>query len=272
VPVPNEIDSANAPGGAHDPSLEFGASPSSAALLAQMQPGKADEIGSAFRLPIRPNVRFFLAHTPEEWDPEPVKGTVAGVELDGVFWLPGVAPRVLEPGAALIRTRGQQEPVEATYQHAMEVSRREGWVWLDPVRHIPAECLPPGVPAGGYWRTMPCIDPRTRQVGDYHFEVWKLPAETLPGRRQRFDYHRPSFNLWRAWLVLTGQVKPPLDFLLESIRGRMAERVERARALPLPDTALARTIAAAEAREAVYVDAKVPAKAVAAASPRRGSK
>jgi hypothetical protein len=271
VPVPNEIDSANAPQG-DDYSPDAGASPSSAALLAQMQPGKADEIGSAFRLPIRPNVRFFLAHTPEEWDPEPVKGTVAGVELDGVFWLPGISKRVLEPGAALIRTRQKGEPVEATYEHAQEVSRRMGWVWLDPNRHLPAECLPPGVPAGGYWRAMPCIHPQTQQQGDYNFEVWNLPAETLPGRTQRFAYHRASFNLWRAWLVLTGQVKPPLDFLLESIRGRMAERVERARALPLPDTALERTIRAAEAREAVYVEAKVPTKAPAAAPTKRGSK
>jgi hypothetical protein len=269
VPVPTSIDETAATTETPDGG---GSAPSVSSLLAQMQPGRADEIGSAFRLPIRPNVRFFLAHTPEEWEPEVVKGTVAGVELDGVFWLPGVARRVLEPGAALIRTRQKGEPVEATYQHALEVSRREGWVWLDPTRHIPAECLPAGVPAGGYWRTMPCIDPRTKQTGDHHFEVWNLPAETLPNRRQRFDFHRESYNRWRAWLVLTGQVKPPLDYLLESIRNRMRDRVDRARSLPLPDNALAAKIKEAEVRAAIFVDAAVPSADARKAAPKRSAK
>lgn len=268
MPVPTEIDSQQT---AADTAPDGGAAPSTSSLLAQMQPGKADEIGSAFRLPIRRNDRFFYAHTPEEWEPEHVKGTVDGVALDGVFWLPGMARRVIATGAALIRTRQNLEPVEAAYQHAQDVSRRAGWVWLDPNRALPPECLPPGVPAGGYWRTMPCVDPATRQTGDYHFEVWKLPAETLPGRHQRFDFHRESYNRWRAWLVLTGQVKPPLDYLLESIKARMADRIERARTLPLPDNALDRKVKEAEARAMIFVDAEIPARA-AAAPAKRGSK
>ena len=271
MPVPTEInptDDLASQGGLE----EAASAPAAAALYAQMQPGKVESIGSTFRLPIRPNERFFLAHTPEEWEPEEVKGTVAGVKLDGVFWLPGISTRVLKPGAALVRTLQKGEPPEEQYAKAQDTARRNGWVWLDPVRHLPAECLPPGVPPGGYWRTMPCIDPRTRQLGEFHFEVWNLPAETLPGRRQRFSYHRPSFNLWRAWLVLTAQVRPPLDYLLESITNRMRDRIERVRSLPLPDNALQRKLSEAEARATIFVDAVVPTKDAVAAAPKRGSK
>lgn len=243
----------------------------STGLAAMLAPGRVDDIASTFRFQKAPNQRFFLAHHPGDWDAAEVKGEVAGVKLDGVYWLPGITKRELQPGAALIRTRAKNEPPEAAYQHARDVSQRDGWVWFEPTAPLPAECIPPGAAPGSYWREAPCIDPRTAQTGTLHLEVWSVPVPTLPGREQRFQHDAARYNLWRAWLVLTGQVAPPHEYVLDALRNRQAERLARARTMPLPPNALEPRVAAAEARVKLYTDARVPA-APEAAKPAKATK
>lgn len=254
MPVPAAIETDSAPVTA------------SSSLAGMMVPGRVDDIASIPRILAEPNTRFFLAHHPGEWEVEHVKGTVLGVTFDGPLWLPMLSKRELQPGAALIRTKKAHEPPEETYRHARQLSEAGGWVWLDPVAKLPAECIPPGVVDGGYWREALCQHPQTGQRGTRHLEVWDVPVATLPGRPQSFVQDRARYNLWRASLVLSGQVSPPTDEVMGAMRDRMAGRVERAQTLPLPPNALAPKLAEAEGLAKRYADAVVPAKPVGKAA------
>jgi hypothetical protein len=193
-----------------------------------MAPVAPDVMVSAARVIATPRPPFHLTHHPGAWEVVTVKGEVEGVKLDGPVWLPILSTLASStPGANLIRTRQPHEPVEAAYQHARHVDRDRGVVWLEPTDVIPASCLPAGVPEGGYIRAIQCFDPATSSSGVLHVEAWQVPAQTVPGQRQRFVMDMPKYNLWRAWLVIKGRVGVPLDYVREGLIGEQEQRLER---------------------------------------------
>lgn len=164
----------------------------------------------------KPNTAFFLRHHPTNWDAEDVDGVTT--------WLPHIGILMLVPGAHLIRTRREGEPVSATFTNATNRDENAGWIHLKHSVEIPARCLPVGANPGGYLRSLECKDPRSSEMGKYFVEVWSQPQDRVAGRPQRFVFDRAAYNRWRLWLVTSGQVPPPTD---DAIAEKIATRSGR---------------------------------------------
>ena len=255
MPVP----AAGAASKASPPPASAPVAGASSSLLASMASDRAT-IGAPTRLLVAPNASVFLRHNPRCWEIDTVEGEVEGVKLDGAYWLPEVLLFPLTPGSNGVRTRQTNEPPETTFTDAVFSAEKKGWVFLSDQDVIPARYLPPGVPEGTYRRTLACQSPEEQIIGVYYCEPWKVPVEGIPGDRQRFQWHRESYNLWRASLVITGKIRPPTKFVLEEVATRLRARVDRVMILDLPEDVRQRKIKAAEAQAAQAEKAGAPAR------------
>ena len=128
-----------------------------------------------------PNNRFFLRHWPREWEVEDVDGTPC--------WLPILAPHILRPGTGNIRTLSPHEAHQPhrAFETAVMDARREGWIYIDPQAPVEGDCLPDGVPAGGYLRSMDVVT-RGGVRGTRWLDAWTVPVKTLPGEKQKWKF------------------------------------------------------------------------------------
>lgn len=235
-------------------------------LAGAMRVSEINRLAPGARVVHAPNPPFFLRHHARGWDIGEVDGEVAGVKLSGSYWLPEMALFVIQPGAGGCRTRNKSEEFSGVYDRAVRNAREAGWNFIDPSADIPTECLPVGVPAGGYLRELPCVDPRTGAVGIFHCEAWNVPTLDAPGEPHRLVFERARHNRWRAWLVLTGQVHAPSAAVLGAIATRLHTRVERAELLQVPEEIRKRRVDAATAVETVARKATLPGKKEAPAA------
>lgn len=237
----------------------------SGSLVGLMRASEVARLAAGAAVAHAPNPQFFLRHHPRGWEIGVVKGEVEGVKLDGTYWLPQLSLFTILPGASGCRTRGRHEAAEQVYLRAVMSERERGWTFIDPSTPIPAACLPTGIPAGGYLRELPCVDPKTGVRGVFHVEAWNVPHEVAPGEPHRLAFDHATYNLWRAWLVLTGQVTTPGRAVIEDIARRLQGRVERAELLDLPEEIRQRRVTAARTQLEATTTAKPPARAAAKA-------
>lgn len=220
-----------------------------AALMQPIDPGGTS---AESRIAASPNAEFLLRHHPGVWDP-------AGEGLEETTWLPDIGKQVLVAGAHLVRTRRQGEDAVESFKHSRAVDAERGWTHLDANVSIPAECLPDGVPPGGYIRALKCRDPRTGAIGLRYVEAWEVPAAPRPGAPQRFRFDRAAYNRWRLWLVTSGQVAPPTEDTILEMQAAKSGRPARHASLPIPDELRKQRVALAEANLKLMSDAVVPA-------------
>lgn len=197
-----------------------------------------------------------LRHHPSNWE----IGDVDGV----VYWLPEICVHPVFPGAAGIRTRGPQDPVEASWEDAKHREEKKGWVYIDCDQPVPDHALPAGMPRGSLpVRQYEVRDPATGATGVRWEEAWKIPMPSLPDERQVWKFDRPAYNRWRLWLVETGQVAPPLEHV---IRRRLANLADRVARVPthVSDDVRKRMLEPRQAVAKAAEQAKVPAKKKAA--------
>jgi hypothetical protein len=213
------------------------------------------------RISKRPNKPFFLRHMATDW-------TVAVVDGVAVL-LPELSPHVLLPGCNGVRTRDRDEERSAAYADAVRDCIRQGWAYLPWATLVtdPAH-LPAGVGAGKYIRDLKCRDRLTRAEGLFYVEVWNVPVPTPPGQDQQFKFDHAAFNRWRASIVRSapgapdGLIDPPFDSVVELLRRRHGEHVQRIKARPNPDPRdRDAKVAAAEAAAKRADDAVAPRKA-----------
>lgn len=226
--------------------------PVNADLSALMTPTSYEVIGGGTFLPIAPNEPFFLRHNPKNWQ--------ISRFLDGVFALPEVTMHVLAPGVNGVRTRDKNEPVEAAYKKAVRASQDKGWNYLDPSAPIPEDCLPPGIPTGGYIREPDCRHPLTGHTGKRYVEAWNVPQPTLPEEDQEFKFHYASHERWLQYLVESGQIAPMNPSILAPMLARVRGHLERAQTLTISSDVRAIFVARKQAIVDAYASAE-PLKA-----------
>lgn len=149
-------------------------------------------------------------------------GSVKSAGLKEPTWLPELAIFRLEPGVQGVEVIKEGAPRASAWALALEQRRREGWVVLDPSENIPAEFLPPGEPAGPYWRADDCYHLRSGVGGKRYREVF---STRLPSRREsappRWTFDRERFNRWLAWMVETGAVPSPDEMTRDEVVGQL---------------------------------------------------
>ena len=228
------------------------------ANLAALMAPRETPLHSGARLRAVPNDPFFLVHDPLKvscWEVVKVG--------DKAVVVPVLNRMVLAAGINGIRIlrQGESRP-ERAYEEEVIRRKTRGQIVLDASSAIPTECLPAGVPAGGYLREMPCE--MMGRSGTYHVEAWQIPLPTGEGERQRFAWDRPSYNLWRAWLVATERIPAPAAHVLAALQTSAQDRLEGIEARTMQPDAKERKLR--EARErADLADAAVGAAAEGAA-------
>lgn len=227
----------------------------SAQQLPQEQAASSDRLATALW------PEFFLIHWPGDWSEGAVDATVDGVKLKGAYWLPQIVAVPVVPGANGFRSRrGEQDPPEEQWASALEDLRRKGAVVIDRRLRIPAEMLPAGSAPGSYMRGWPAVDPRTRQTGDTWCEAWLVPMPTPPGMPQRWRIDHATRNAFRAWLVLSEVVKPPVEVVVDALVADAESRRDEAYVRPYPDEVRKLRVKAAEAQVATVKSARIPAR------------
>ena len=196
------------------------------ALAAKMKPGAPPALVPAVGIIADFRPPFFLYHHPNCWDLSSTHGG-GNERLKQPTLLPQVQMFPIAPGAFGCRTRRQGEPFSAVYAKAVEKWQRDrGVTFLDPEQPIPSWALPPGVPEGGYLRELEVVHPLTDQQGSRWSEVWHVPAPTQPNTRQHFEFRRTEYELWLAWLVQSGQLRPASRRAFEVAVKKWRHRVE----------------------------------------------
>jgi hypothetical protein len=195
-------------------------------LAAMMTPTKFSQVAATAALRIRPNRPFLLRHHPAAWR---VSTTLKAVTL-----LPDVTMHVLEPGVNGVRTLDKHEAdqPERAYEQSVFKSERDGWTYLSARQPVPADCLPAGVPAGGYLRDLDCLDPRTSAKGSRYVEAWMVPTATLPNEDQEFKFDLASYEKWLLWLVESGLIMPPMPQIGARLTARVRAHLDRAHTVP----------------------------------------
>ena len=232
-----------------------------ASLMRPIDPGTSSAVS---RIAASPNAEFLLRHHPGVWDAE-----AEGLETR--TWLPDIGKLVLVAGAHLVRTRKEGEDPAESFKHSRQVDGENGWTHLDANATIPAECLPEGVPPGGYIRAIQCRDPRTGQLGLRHVEAWEVPAAPRPGAPQRFKFDRGAYNRWRLWLVTSGQIAPPTEDTILEMQAAKAGRPARHASLPIPDELRKQRVALAEQNLKMMAESVVPKANDAEPKRRKGA-
>lgn len=213
-----------------------------------------DETGldAVFRLRVKPSEPFLLQHRPNSWE-------VESEGLDGPTWLPILAPRAIKAGANGMRTIKRGEQADDAYRAALARDERQGIQTIPLDLTVSAAHLPDGVPPGRYVRSLDAQDPRTRAEGKVHVEAWKVPMEVPEGQPHRFRFDRPSWNRWRAHLVESGVIAPPMESVRLSLLRRHEARVLSAEVDPLPDEVRRRRVEEKAAIRDGIAAATVPA-------------
>jgi hypothetical protein len=191
-----------------------------------MRPTKFTEVAASAALRIRPNRPFLLRHHPGAWR---VSTTLTPIRL-----LPDVTMHVLEPGVNGVRTLDKHEAdqPEKAYEQSVFKAERDGWTYLSALQPIPAECLPGGVPSGGYLRDLDCVDPRTSRKGKRYVEAWMVPTATLPDEEQEFSFDLSTYERWLLWLVESGLIRPPMPQIGKRLSARVRAHLDRAHTVP----------------------------------------
>ena len=197
-------------------------------LASLMTPTAFEEVGGGNYISIPPNEPFFLRHHPANWR--------ISAHLDTPCVLPEITIHILAPGVNGVRTRDKNEPVEAGYKNSVRAAQDVGWLYLDPAAPIPEDCLPPGVPAGGYLRDLDCRHPLTLVTGKRYVEAWNVPVVGLPDQDQQFKFQTPSYERWLRFLVESGQIALMNPQILEGLTTRVRGHLERAQTLNLSDS------------------------------------
>lgn len=213
---------------------------------------KAPVAQASTRTPVcDPSERFFLRHWPREWECEEVDGSPV--------WLPILGPHLLKPGTTNIRTLAKHEAhrPHLAYEFSVMSSRRDGWIYIDPDTAVPDDCLPDGVPEGGYLRSLDCVS-RSGIAGEKWVEAWEVPVPTLPGEPQRWRFDRASYNRWRKHLVDSEQVPAPDAEWLTMKRDTVSKHLRRTKAKPLPTDLRAEMVAKHQARLDMIDSAPTP--------------
>lgn len=194
------------------------------ALAGMMRPSRLGQVAAGVsRVTIAPNDAFFLRHHPRAWR--------VSSRLEQPTLLPDVTKHVLAPGVNGVRTLSENDLPEAAYEDSVHSASKRGFVYLSPIAQVPEGCFPAGVPPGPYIREIDCVHPLTHRPGIYHAEAWQVPIATLPDETQQFRFDTASYERWLEWLVLSGQVAPPNERVIQTLRDRVKEHVERTRLL-----------------------------------------
>jgi len=209
------------------------------------------DTGRSSGLPkVNPKPAFLLRHWPMNWEIGEVDGDPT--------WLPRVEPHLLVRGAAGIRTPGPHEPESNAYADAVLEARRAGWVYLPLSSTVPAALLPPGVPEGRYRRRLRGQHPITRVQVEAWVSAWDIPETGLPGAPLTFTRHRESWDRWRASLVSSGQIAPPVAHARRAYTSTIERHLARTRNSAIAPDVKAAKIERLEALLAAATAAGVP--------------
>ena len=156
-----------------------------------------------------PGEAFIYSFRPECFDVlEVPKATIKDSKGDlecpgGKFYLPVQVRIVGSPGAGMVRTVNRGEAKSEKWRYVKSEERERGATIIDPQEPIPAECLPEGVPAGGYLRV--CDVLWRGNAGERHLTPWDV-ANEVPGAPVKWTFNREKYALWLWWLVASGRV------------------------------------------------------------------
>lgn len=187
------------------------------------------------RVYLKPRPEFLLGFPPESFElfelPDAQIGDIKVTA--GSYWLPTpVIVRKLA-GANGVRTPNAGEDPGAAWTPMLQdwQSTAKG-VILDPSTPVPADCLPPGAPAGGYVRR---IDSHYKGVPG---ETWLTPwdvVEPVPGSAPaRVKFDRTHYGLWLYWLVATEQIPAVHAHYISEKQRQTQERIQATQAQPWP--------------------------------------
>ncbi len=166
----------------------------------------ASQPGDIPTIRVKPNPAFFWAHHENSW-------SVYVVDGKSVL-LPEFKPKARVAGCGNMRVKPEGAPDSHQYQHALAGDSAAGWTWMDPTDPIPSEFCPPGTDGSeGYVATYDCLHPKTGTRGVYHTLIWDQPRRTAPGSPTRWGMHWESYNRWRLWLVETGVITQPPEYV-----------------------------------------------------------
>jgi len=188
------------------------------------------------RLPLVDRLRpaFLLAYNPVGWAPSDIDGRPV--------WLPEIVEIPIVPGTngAFVKLR-ENDSADSIRSMIAYLRDERGMYPLDQRLQVPAGVLPPGVPGGGWSRAVDC---RIRQSGDRlvtYVTPWHIAQPARQGQPITFRLHRPSWDLFRRWLVDAGHIVA--DGTLEAVqaehRRRAADRLKLIEARPYPTSELA---------------------------------
>lgn len=197
-------------------------------LVSAMRAPSPASMGAVSYFTMEPAPRFFLLHSPTDWEVVQVSGEVLGHKLEGAYFLPVLTKLLEVPGSSPgMRTRRRDESEDKSFADALDYRRRAGWAVLDRSQTIASAFLPAGMPEGPYIREVSVRSPSTGAAGVAYVEAWQVPLRTAPGRAQAFRYDHASNALWRASLCLSGVIAAPTeDVIAPLVRGYKA-RVRR---------------------------------------------
>lgn len=158
-----------------------------------------------------PNTPFFLVHFRDAvggWMPE-TEG------LEGPTWLPLLSRVPIVAGTSGHRTRGEGEPLEASYLAAHDQIRQRGGII------IPLEFETAEIP--GYMRVTDCrprnADGYLGARGVYYHEAWCTPTSAGFGQRVKDRCDVGLYNRFRLSLVEAGIIPAPNpEILRQQIR------------------------------------------------------
>lgn len=210
------------------------------------------DMGRSSGLPkLHPRPAFLLRHWPMNWEIGEVDGSPT--------WLPCIDLHFLVKGAGGIRTPGPHEPESNAYADAVLEARRRGWVYLPLSASIATEHLPAGVPAGRYRRRIRGQHPITRVDVEAWVTPWEVPQPGLPGQALAFAHDTETHNRWRASLVSSGQIAPPVPQARRQVISTIERHLGRARNSGVSPDVKAVQVEALTARLDAAKAAQVPA-------------
>lgn len=223
MPVPDNIDAPETEDrDEREPSRVF-FPPSSASaprkVQVELESGLPDALAPA-RPIARLNSPFVLRHHPSSFEL---------AKLDGKdIILPEINQLILAAGVGRVGTARGNAQGGAHLTAAFVASDQDGHVRLDPNEPIPANCLPPGVKAGGYLRSFKCQS-KTGARGRHWIQVWQvLEEESVAGEDATFRWDLEAYNRWRVWLLATGRLQRPSERILRRFSTAARDRLERA--------------------------------------------
>jgi hypothetical protein len=202
------------------------------------------------RLPVTPNVRFFLVFYPGHpgnWAPFRIEAG-EGVPEDqvGNWLLPVLQREPVQPGMNLHRTKPKHADAHVCWDNAhLHIQRQGGIVLPDTL---------------GYCVGVPCRDPLTGREGLFYMDVWSTPRPVRMGRRLKFKFDHQRYARWRLQLTLEGVLPEPDEDIVKDLRRSFEARIARREAQSdLPDAKRERLVQEAKARAEWVASAAVPA-------------